>query len=255
MELPPAVLAGQISAWQTPPSLPPLRLRCALLSHIPHPDSALLGNIDITGNAGQHHGLQQPQAYIPCSPSPWYLGNECGDSRRPSEKSILRVAVSRSPKPTDWNGLRGRNGLGLSGSEKFKKVCTGRCEMWATGDGRGENRAQALSPRPGGGSSGAPRCGGCGRGCGCARGHTGSGIGRVGRARVHRLSWRHCSPTSHTRSRWSRLPRPDQPPTGQQLIFRPGEPDPRIPALPGSRIPPRCLLCGMRWPHILRTQR
>src|SRR5258706_13523988 len=103
----------------------------ASLTHIPHPDSALLGIIDITGNSGQHHGLQQPQAYIPCSPSPWYLGNECGDSRRSSGKSILRVAVSRSPKPTDWNGLRGRNGLGLSGSEKFQKVCTGRCGMWA----------------------------------------------------------------------------------------------------------------------------
>jgi hypothetical protein len=112
--------------------------------NIPHPDWALLGIIDITGNAGQHHGLQQPQAYIPCSPSPWYLGNECGDSRRPSEKSILRVAVSRSPKPADWNGLRGRNGLGLLGSEKFQKVRTGRCGRWDQASFRRRVRSRWL---------------------------------------------------------------------------------------------------------------
>ena len=34
-------------------------------------------------------------AYNPCSPSPWYLGSDCADSRQLSRKSILRVAVSR----------------------------------------------------------------------------------------------------------------------------------------------------------------
>ena len=100
-----------------------------LTTHIPHPDWALLGIISVTGKSGQHPGLQQSTAYTPCSPSPWYLGNDFVDSRRLGRKSTLRVAVARSQNPLDWNGLRGRNVLGSSGFEKFQKVCTGRCEI------------------------------------------------------------------------------------------------------------------------------
>jgi hypothetical protein len=94
---------------------------CPGVTHIPHPDWALLGIISVTGKSGQHPGLQQSTAYTPCSPSPWYLGNDFADSRRLGRKSTLRVAVARSQNPLDWNGLRGRNVLGSSGFEKFHR--------------------------------------------------------------------------------------------------------------------------------------
>jgi SRSO17 transposase len=71
----------------------------------------------------------------------------------------------------------------------------------ATGQWWGKNRTQTLPPRPdpGSGSSGPPRCGASA--AGCARGHTCSAMGRVGRAPPHHLSWPRSSPTSRARSR------------------------------------------------------
>jgi CBS domain len=97
----------------------------------------------MTGNSGQHHGLQYPQADMPCSPHPWYVGNECGDSRRLSGKSILHVAVSRSPKPTDWNVLRGRNAWVCRVQRNSKKCTPGGAKC-----GLGLLRSQELDADP-----------------------------------------------------------------------------------------------------------
>ena len=44
-----------------------------LLAHIPHPDSALFGNIGISHKSWHDEALQQPTEHIPRLPVPWYV--------------------------------------------------------------------------------------------------------------------------------------------------------------------------------------
>src|SRR5258706_5742831 len=69
-------LPARILLLMAPPRVGP-RLRAArrprFRTHIPHPDSALFGNIGISHKSWHDEALQQSTEYIPRLPVPWYV--------------------------------------------------------------------------------------------------------------------------------------------------------------------------------------